>query len=622
MCYYWDMKEAGAAGIKLYKSKVKKLSLTESVFFLTFIGFFVSSLVGSLGNVIDGIIVGHRMETADLCASNVTAPVWFAAAIIGGLLSKGCQYACSDKLAKGKVDEASDILSMTLTAGVGVSVIFTVAVIVFNAPLIRLLGVAPGNASFEPCRRYLIGAVLSVPAATALMQLSNAMYLEGRRKGAVYSVLALSISDILLDLIAVFVINGGMFWMGLSTSLSYYAALWVLLISYRKNEMMIRPHVVRIEFLKLIKLMYRGLPMAVSRMTTAWRTGFTNSILAAASTAIGLAAFNVQVQMNYITNALIFGIAQTAALMSGIYFAEENKKALRKTMVLSVVLVISIGVILMNVLPLEGVTNFILHVYLGDNEDAYEVTSDMLFFYGTYVLAQGIAVLLANYLQATKRIIMSNVVYILDDVVFVYLCLNFWKKIADYSFATDYERVLMTFIAVFFAHAAFVLCIPAIYLIVNRIFVFGWNAVLMLPRGFGVSKDKEFTASPENEEEAVQVSRAIYDFCLQHEVSSKSASVLSLAVEELAVNTVRYGFSEGRTNIIDIRLIIKDDELIMSIRDNSKMFDPKKFYEAVCDDTDKTKNVGIRAAMGLASDITYTTTLKLNNLTMRMPIVV
>jgi anti-sigma regulatory factor (Ser/Thr protein kinase) len=137
-----------------------------------------------------------------------------------------------------------------------------------------------------------------------------------------------------------------------------------------------------------------------------------------------------------------------------------------------------------------------------------------------------------------------------------------------------------------------------------------------------VSKDKEFTASPENEEEAVQVSRAIYDFCLQHEVSSKSASVLSLAVEELAVNTVRYGFSEGRTNIIDIRLIIKDDELIMSIRDNSKMFDPKKFYEAVCDDTDKTKNVGIRAAMGLASDITYTTTLKLNNLTMRMPIVV
>ena len=32
------------------------------------------------------------------------------------------------------------------------------------------------------------------------------------------------------------------------------------------------------------------------------------------------------------------------------------------------------------------------------------------------------------------------------------------------------------------------------------------------------------------------------------------------AVEELAVNTVRYSFSEGRTNIIDIRLIIKDDE--------------------------------------------------------------
>ena len=616
------MKEDSTAGINLSHSPVKKISLTGRVFFLTFIGFFFSSLVGSLGNVIDGIIVGHRMDTADLCASNVTAPVWFAAVIIGGLLSKGCQYACSDKLAKGNVDEASDILSMTLTAGVGVSVIFTVAVIAFNAPLISLLGVGPGNPAFEPCRRYLIGAVLSVPASTVLTQLSNAMYLEGRRKGAVYSVLALSITDILLDLIVVFVIHGGMFWMGLSTSLSYYAALGVLIINYRQKDMMLRPGFVRIEFVKLIKLMYRGLPLAVSRMTTAWRTGFTNSILATASTAVGLAAFNVQVQMNYITNALIFGIAQTAALMSGIYFAEENKKALRKTMVLSVILVIGTGILVMSVTPMDIVTDFVLRVYLGYHEDAYEVTSHMLFFYGTYVLVQGVAVLLANYLQATKRIIMSNVVYILDDVVFVYLSLSFWKAVADFSNAADTDRVFMTFFAVFFAHAAFILCIPLIYLIVNRIFVSGWDAVLMLPPGFGVPKDKEFTASPRNEAEAVQASRALYDFCLRHEVSPKSASVISLAVEELAVNTVRYGFSKGRTNIIDVRLIIKEDELIMSMRDNSKMFDPKKFYAAVCDDTDKTKNVGIRAAMGLASDITYTTTLKLNNLTMHMPIVV
>lgn len=80
--------------------------------------------------------------------------------------------------------------------------------------------------------------------------------------------------------------------------------LSVLLISYRKNEMMLRPHVVRIEFLKLIKLMYRGLPMAVSRMTTAWRTGFTNSILAAASTAIGLASditYTTTLKLNNLT---------------------------------------------------------------------------------------------------------------------------------------------------------------------------------------------------------------------------------------------------------------------------------------------------------------------------------
>lgn len=29
MCYYWDMKEAGVAGIKLNKARLKKFSLTE-----------------------------------------------------------------------------------------------------------------------------------------------------------------------------------------------------------------------------------------------------------------------------------------------------------------------------------------------------------------------------------------------------------------------------------------------------------------------------------------------------------------------------------------------------------------------------------------------------------------
>ena len=180
-----------------------KSSLTLRVFFLTFIGFFSSSLLGALGPVIDGLVVGHTMESTDMSAISVTSPVWLAAMMFSSVLAKGNQIVCSEKLSKGKVDEARDIYSASLIIGVVVTVIFTVAVIVFRVQIIDLLGVDADHDAFDACTQYLVSGVLAIPASTLLMQVSNVLYLEGERKYPVYAVIALSVSDILLDFITI-----------------------------------------------------------------------------------------------------------------------------------------------------------------------------------------------------------------------------------------------------------------------------------------------------------------------------------------------------------------------------------------------------------------------------------
>ena len=141
------------------------------------------------------------------------------------------------------------------------------------------------------------------------------------------------------------------------------------------------------------------------------------------------------------------------------------------------------------------------------------------------------------------------------------------------------------------AQAAFVLVIPLLIVLVNHRRVFGWDAILMLPKGYGVGKDRELTKTPKTVAEAA---------------------------EELIKNTIMHGFSEGKNNRIEVRLVVKDDEAVLRIHDNCGKFNPKKYYETVYASENKEDNVGIRMVMEMAKDVSYTSTLKLNNICIRV----
>ena len=67
-------------------------------------------------------------------------------------------------------------------------------------------------------------------------------------------------------------------------------------------------------------------------------------------------------------------------------------------------------------------------------------------------------------------------------------------------------------------------------------------------------------------------------------------------------------------NRLEVLLVWKEDKIILRLRDNCRKFNPTKYYKEVYQNEDNMKNVGIRMIMELATDVSYTSTLKLNNL--------
>ncbi len=66
------------------------------------------------------------------------------------------------------------------------------------------------------------------------------------------------------------------------------------------------------------------------------------------------------------------------------------------------------------------------------------------------------------------------------------------------------------------------------------------------------------------------------------------------------------------------RIVHKEDELIIRMRDNCESFDPRKKYEQIYESDNSNSNYGIRMIMAEANEVSYTTMFSLNNLLIRI----
>ena len=206
-------------GIK--KKQKDTLKIPARLFTATLFSFFLTSITFSLGTVVDGMVIGNTMTYVESGASGLVNPFCFLFALIGGVLGSGMNDLCAKALVEGKEEEAKKIYSVAFTYGLIVSILMTVLILALSYPATMLLGAQPGTDVFRPCRAYLTGVVIGIPGMTLMTILSCGAQIEGRRKWPIYSMIAMTIFNILGDYLAVYAFHGGILSLALATSFSY-----------------------------------------------------------------------------------------------------------------------------------------------------------------------------------------------------------------------------------------------------------------------------------------------------------------------------------------------------------------------------------------------------------------
>ena len=177
-------------------------------------------LMGTMGSIVDSIIISRFLGTDAMAAFQIVAPLLLLNVVVGSLFSIGLQTACANCLGAGRVDEASRVYTVTMLVLAPIALLFAAGVGFFAGPLAAMLCGPESAALAGGAAAYLRGVAPALGLNVFMPALTCILFLEGKSKTGMVSIAAQLVVNVAGDCAVAFWLRPwGLLGMGLATSL-------------------------------------------------------------------------------------------------------------------------------------------------------------------------------------------------------------------------------------------------------------------------------------------------------------------------------------------------------------------------------------------------------------------
>ena len=588
------------------KSKTAKNdSIIRRLFQTTMITMMIAELSGALSSLIDGIITGFSLGQIELATVGVCLPYFSILSIISGILMIGCTAMCTSAIGRGDSKETSAVFSLTVFIGAILSVTITIIGLLFPDAVASLFGAKADAVDLHrETVNYLRGVVIGAPALVFFVILTPILQLDGDTKRPQIASALMAITDVIGDLLNVYVFHGGVYGMALASSASHIIAFIIILTHFTKKSGLFRFSFSVIRFDKLRDLTKGGLPRAVCMLSRTLLPIFMNTLVLSLIGSTGVTALSAQSTLSFTITSLGWGIGGAVSIMGGMMVGEQDEKGLEEV-VKTALWDILIGVTAISVAVFLAAP-FIASLFVPEAGNTQNMTVDAIRCYSFALPFFAFNVMCANYLQAITRIFASTIVNIGIEVAFT--------AAAAFLLSSAFGAMGI-WLSYFCGQAILSLVLFIIAAVRKDETRHGLASHMMLKSDFGVPEEDRIERSLNTMDEVVAFSEDVSGFCMEHKLGSKESNRLALCVEEMAGNVIEHGFTGDKPHHLDVRVLVKGENVILRMRDDCEKFDLcEKAQKWSFDPEHPEKNIGIRIVMKLAKDISYTNTMNTNNL--------
>ena len=562
----------------------------------------LSALTVSVCLLIDNIMIARFLGVQATAAYGLANPILLVIGAIGSMLAAGVQVACSKSLGSGSQEETNKGYSSAIGLTLMFSLSFMALVLLFRTPLTTFMGAGKQPELFDQTRDYLVGFIVGAPGSMGALVLVPFLQMAGKSGLLIAAVLGMTVADIALDLLNVLVFHGGMFGMGLASSLSYYVAMVIAMSYFLSKKCVFSFSLKRITLKKIRELFVGGVPTVFSMASSVVVVFVLNKILLAAQGSDAVAALTIIMAIGNASNCISTGVGGVSLTLSGILYNEEDRTGLKELLRLLGRYAVVLGAVMGALLAVFAPT--LVSVFVSEAGPTRDMTILGMRLYALGLIPCCLNNALKSLYQGTERVTLIEGISVLEGAVLPSLAAllfsRFWGVTGVWLYFVAGETLTLLGVALLVWRK-------------NGQVSLSPQPFLLLRKDFGVEPDNLMETDIHTIGEVTAAAEAAGNFCRGHGQSERMANHIALCVEEMASNTVLHGFSPKKTNHLSIRVQHKGSRWVLRFRDDCQAFDPVSYVPKGENDA-----LGIRLVTAMADDVRYTYSLNLNNLTIKL----
>lgn len=284
-------------------------------------GLFVTYLY----NVVDGIFVGQGVGAAALGAVNIGVPFITFSVAVAAMFPMGGATVVAIRMGRGDKEGANHAFMTSVALTLLVSLLLTMAGMVFCDQIIDMSGGRTlGKAMRDMAADYLFYyCAFSIP-----MLMSTCLSAFVRNDGSpTLSFAGMCVgagANIFLDWLFIFPLDMGVIGAAIASGLGQVFSVAVLLSHFVRRQGSLRFRRFHLSGALAMKICKRGVPEAVSQLTTPVTALCYNLMLARLVGDIGVSTFSVLSFIYSLANAILSGVAQGLQPLWGNCYGEQD----------------------------------------------------------------------------------------------------------------------------------------------------------------------------------------------------------------------------------------------------------------------------------------------------------
>ena len=542
-----------------------------------------------LSGILDSIMVGRILGTAEVYAINLTSLIVFLRAIPVSISTFGGNTL--SVIYKSKRDgKSSDIVfTLSFLFGFIISTLMAVAGIIFAGPTANLLSQNKAEVS-SLVLQYLYPLWAVTPLVAIVNQTAAYARTDGVRKLATCLPIVSNIVNLVCDYIYMKVFGWGLAGAGWATVTGYAVGTIMTLLYFRSKKRTV--HFVKSALRQLKYLggvISIGLPSALIYVCNFLRLFFVNAIILSSTGVVGGKIASVSFSLNSIAFIFVEGASMTLLPILGALYGEKDTKGQRLTLRYGMIVTVALSLIVtaVSVLFPEQLAS----LYGFTDPEAIKVFNTTFRLLSINVPILAVIYVMRSFFQATKQKGLANLLVVLDGFLTIVPLMYWFSKYNIYWLWAAFPISKVLTLAI----------VAAVMLATQK--ARNKKGILGLDEPQGIAYD----FSIKNEiDQAIKASEEAMSFCEKNNVPENVANLVGVTVEELCHNIAVYA-SSAAADTVDVCVRILENEVNIRLRDSGSEFDPTDYI-----DNSGRQITGLELVRKLSSGINYNRILGFN----------